>query len=77
MVSNAFFLYGTILVGLSVGLLSSTILIFGPRILDDLSSSRNWSPEKIQQINRNMFKLSAVLIVFLTAVIVENHLGPL
>jgi hypothetical protein len=61
-ISRLEFTYVAILIGFTVGVLSSTVVIFGNSLLDDFISNRNWSQKKRQQFNLNTFNLSAALL---------------
>lgn len=78
-VSQAFLLYGAILIGLSVGFLSSLIVIFGTRAIDDLTSGHNWSRETVQKTNRRIFAISAFILFFVTFFLIDfiRHFGPI
>jgi uncharacterized membrane protein len=57
--------FSAVLNALLVGFLSTVVVIFGVRVLDDTGSNHNWSQTTKRRINYGFLLFSALLIILL------------
>jgi hypothetical protein len=48
-----------------MGFLSSTLVLFGVRVIDDLSSNHNWPQKTNRRINYGLFSLAILIVIIL------------
>jgi hypothetical protein len=58
-------LYHSLFYALWMGFLSSTLVLFGVRVIDDLSSNHNWPQKTNRRINYGLFSLAILIVIIL------------